>query len=169
MAGRYPTGWRGQTRRDIVLSSFNREGSPPAVGPALSGFPVERCDMNPRSAFSAPVTVSVVIDGDGALVTTEGELDRGTVAAFDERVEEIVEAGRSPLTIDLSRVSFADVAGYRSMVRFSERCAREGVESIWLPPSRAVELLWRILGHPGRTTTGRAGGDGQRRTPLNAA
>jgi hypothetical protein len=61
--------------------------------------------------------------------------------------------GRSPLLIDLSGICFADVAGYRAMVRFSQRCAREGVENVWLPPSRSVQLLWRILGHPGARST----------------
>jgi anti-anti-sigma factor len=115
------------------------------------------------------VSVSVVFDGDGALVTTRGELDRATVEVFDARLEDVVETRRSPLLIDLSGISFADVAGYRAMVRFSQRCAREGLANIWLPPSRSVQLLWRILGHPGGAIAD-GGGDGPQRTAgLTAA
>jgi anti-anti-sigma factor len=100
-----------------------------------------------RSGFG--ISVSVEYDGGGATVITEGELDRASATVFDERLDEVVEAGCSPLTVDLSRISFADVAGYRAMARLSERCARRGLVNMWLRPSPPVQLLWRILGPPG--------------------
>jgi anti-anti-sigma factor len=92
--------------------------------------------------------MTVVIDGDGALLTPEGELDRATAASFDAQLVEVIATGRSPLTIDLSGVAFADLAGYRAIDRFSQRCVENGVTHIWLDPSGPVRLLWRLLGPP---------------------
>jgi hypothetical protein len=60
-----------------------------------------------------------------------------------------LETRRSPLTVDLSRIAFADVGGYRAMEAFSCRCAADGLVNFWAPPSGPVRLLWDILGVPG--------------------
>jgi anti-anti-sigma factor len=119
--------------------------------------------MQPR-AWSR-ISVSVTWDGNGALVTAEGELDRSTAKIFDDRLSKVLASGRSPVAVDLGGISFIDVSGYRAMARFSERCRREGVENVWLPPSRSVQLLWRILGPPGGTIDG----DGEGHWPAATA
>jgi anti-anti-sigma regulatory factor len=59
--------------------------------------------------------------------------------------------GHSPTVIDLSQISFADVAGYRAMSRFGDRCTRSGLRNIWTSQSPSVALLWRLLGEPAST------------------
>jgi anti-anti-sigma factor len=95
--------------------------------------------------------MTVVSDGHGVCVFADGELDHGTAATFSDRLVQVVAMGRSPIVVDLSGVSFADVAGYRAMTRFGECCSRRGVVNVWVRPGSTIELLWRILGHPGGT------------------
>jgi anti-anti-sigma factor len=101
--------------------------------------------------------VIVVLDGDGALITPEGDLDRSTAARFNDELDHVLATGRSPLTVDLSGITFADVSGYRAMVEFGRRCTEGGLVNQWVRPSGTVRVLWQILGPPGGTTTDRDG------------
>ena len=110
------------------------------------------------------IAVTVVPDGAGVVVLTAGELDRATAPILALRLADVVAMGRSPLTIDLSGISFADVGGYRALAEFADTCRRRGLANHWAHPSSSVRLLWSILGTPdGTVLNGHVGcrnGDG---------
>jgi anti-anti-sigma factor len=107
------------------------------------------------SSSRALISITVVQDGDRALLIPDGELDRTSAADLDDRLDMLIESGCLGVTVDLSRISFADVSGYRALARFSERCARDGVHHVWVRPSGPVQRLWSLLGVPGGTTVDR--------------
>jgi anti-anti-sigma factor len=107
------------------------------------------------SSSRAVILITVVQDGDRALLIPDGELDRTSAADLDDRLDRLIECGCLRVTVDLSRISFADVSGYRALARFSQRCASNGVDHVWVRPSAPIERLWDLLGVPGGTTVDR--------------
>ena len=122
---------------------------------------LERIASNPPGVAS-PTTrviaaelglwISVESAGGGVLVVPRGELDHETVSMFAHCLDSAAAAGCSPVRVDLSEVSYLGVAGYRAIVRFGERCRRDGVDVTWVHPSGAVRLLFGILGEPAGDT-----------------
>jgi anti-anti-sigma factor len=92
------------------------------------------------------LSVAITSDRHGLLVAPCGELDRETVPMFAHCIDGAVEVGCSPVRVNLSGISFLDIAGYRALVRFCERC--HGCEIIWVRPSSSVRLVFHILGEP---------------------
>jgi anti-anti-sigma factor len=94
------------------------------------------------------LSVAITSDRHGLLVAPCGELDRETVPMFVHCLDGAVEAGCSGVRVDLSGISFLDIAGYRALVRFGERCHRRGIVGVWMRPSSSVLLVFHILGEP---------------------
>jgi anti-anti-sigma factor len=94
------------------------------------------------------LSVTITSDRYGLLVAPCGELDRETVPTFVECLDGAVERGCSPVRVDLSGISFLDLAGYRAFVRFGERCHRRGIVGVWVRPSSSVLLVFHMLGEP---------------------
>jgi anti-anti-sigma factor len=99
-------------------------------------------------ATRSSLTVAITSDGHDLLVAPRGELDWETVPKLVHHLDGVVEAGCSHVRVDLSRISFLDVAGYRALVRFGECCHRRGIARAWLRPSSPVQLVFDILGQP---------------------
>lgn len=72
----------------------------------------------------------------GSLV---GELDLAAVARIAEQVEQVPAA--SPLTLDLSGVSFADLAGIRLLERLATRSAGCDLKDVPAAIRRVVDLV----------------------------
>ncbi len=94
------------------------------------------------------LAVAVKSDGDGLLIVPEGDLDEETTATFEYCLDDALETGRTPIRVDLSRISFIDIAAYRAIMRFGDRCERRNVVAEWLHPSSSVELMFLVLGSP---------------------
>lgn len=82
------------------------------------------------------------IDGGICRVVVAGELDLATAPEL-VRVLDGVEAGTTPVQIDLSDVSFIDATGLRALLRAQARFG-PGVELT--APSRPVRRLFELLG-----------------------
>jgi anti-anti-sigma factor len=94
------------------------------------------------------LSVNVKCDGVGVLIVPRGDLDEGTVTTFEYCLADAFETRRTPIRVDLGQVSGIDIAGYRAIMRFGDRCARHALETEWLNPSKSVELMFRVLGSP---------------------
>jgi anti-anti-sigma factor len=99
-------------------------------------------------ATKSILSVAITSDGHDLLLAPCGELDWETVSTLVHCLEDVVEAGCSQVRVDLSGISFLDVAGYRALVEFGECCHRRGIVGAWLRPSRSVQLVFDILGQP---------------------
>jgi anti-anti-sigma factor len=94
------------------------------------------------------LSVTVKSDGDGVLIVPQGDLDQDTVPTFECCLADALEMRRTPIRVDLSQISFIDVAAYRALMRFGDRCERRTLVNEWLNPSSSVELMFRVLGLP---------------------
>jgi anti-anti-sigma factor len=101
-------------------------------------------------AFDTESVLSVTVksDGDGVLIVPQGDLDQDTVPTFEYCLGDALQTRRTPIRIDLNQISFIDIAAYRAIMRFGDRCERRNLVNEWLNPSSSVELMFRILGLP---------------------
>jgi anti-anti-sigma factor len=93
------------------------------------------------------LTVVVTTDGDGVLIVPQGELDQETVPTFECCLADALETS-ARIRVDLSQISFIDIAGYRAFMRLGDHCLRNHLVNDWLEPSSSVQLMFRILGPP---------------------
>jgi anti-anti-sigma factor len=90
--------------------------------------------------------VSIVRDGTGcATVRLAGELDIISVAAARRALGEL-EAGTRRIFIDLSRVTFCDVAGIRFVIAARERASEAGTDLVVLYPHPSVYRVLELTG-----------------------
>jgi anti-anti-sigma factor len=99
-------------------------------------------------ATQPSLSVAITSDGYELLVAPCGEVDWETVPTLVHCLDGAVDSGCSQVCVDLSGISFLDVAGYRALVRFGECCHRRGTVCAWLRPSNSVRLVFDILGQP---------------------
>ena len=70
------------------------------------------------------LSVTVTSHGDGVLIVPQGDLDQDTVPTFEYCLADALATGRTPIRVDLSQISFIDIAAYRALMRFGDRCER---------------------------------------------
>ena len=70
------------------------------------------------------LSISVKCDGVGVLIVPQGDLDEETVPTFEYCLDDALQTGRAPIQVDLSQISFIDVATHRAILRFGHRCER---------------------------------------------
>jgi anti-anti-sigma factor len=90
-----------------------------------------------------------VVAGDvpqAATLALAGEFDLATTGGFEEKVDELVEAGVSHLTVDLSELTFCDSVGLNGLVRSKQRCEERGG---WLRVSGARGQVAHVIGVAG--------------------
>lgn len=74
-----------------------------------------------------------------------GELDFGSAAAARDALAELVRGNRQ-VVVDLSRVTFLDVAGVRSLLVAQERAVAGGGNLVVRHPSRSVRRILELTG-----------------------
>jgi anti-anti-sigma factor len=74
-----------------------------------------------------------------------GEVDMATVAAFERALERGLDTERD-LVVDLSELTFIDVAGLRVLAVAADRLGREGRRLILTRPNPNVIRLLRLAG-----------------------
>jgi anti-anti-sigma factor len=94
------------------------------------------------------LSVTVKADGVGVLIVPQGDLDQDTVMTFEHCLVDVLQTRRTPTRVDLGQISFIDIAAYRAMMRFGDRCGRRNLVNEWVNPSSSVELMFLILGLP---------------------
>ncbi len=101
-------------------------------------------------AFDSESSLSVTVrsDGDGVVIVPQGDLDQETVTTFEYCLADALTTRRTPIQVDLSQISFIDIAAYRAIMRFGDRCERRNVVVEWLNPSSSAQLMFLIHGSP---------------------
>jgi anti-anti-sigma factor len=94
----------------------------------------------------AEVILSVLRQSASTIATLEGELDIATVPALRERLLGVLRPGVRLVIVDLSGVSFCDVAGLAVLIGTQRRAAAYGIIVRLAAPSHQVTKLLRITG-----------------------
>jgi anti-sigma B factor antagonist len=98
--------------------------------------------------------VTLVVSGPPALprLAARGEVDCTTAPAFQERAEQLLDAGAREVTLDLTEVTFLDSAGLCALALLHRRATAGSIGLRVLAATRAVirpmEItgLWHLLG-----------------------
>ena len=81
-----------------------------------------------------------------ATVAITGQLDLATIAAFEERVDQLLAAGTDRLVVDLRELGFCDSVGLNGLVRAKNRCEQQGG---WLRVTGPRGQVAQVLGISG--------------------
>ncbi|WP_169739880.1 STAS domain-containing protein [Actinospica robiniae] len=99
---------------------------------------------SPGSALRSAVTVSERT----VLLHVAGELDYGSVSAFEALLERVRFRAANRLTLDLSRLTFCDVPGARAIYRQYLRLAELGIRLDIANPHSSVRYVMQATGLP---------------------
>ena len=102
------------------------------------------------------LSVWIESDGLGEVSMVSGELARDTTLLFTRCLSRALKARHSPLRVDLSDITYLDVAGYRAIMDIDQRYRRRNIALVWLQTSNPVWLLFRTLGAPARVISPRS-------------
>jgi anti-anti-sigma factor len=103
--------------------------------------PLERCRITPAATDGHGVSA----DGEAVDVVV-GELDLEGGARLERYAADMSTAPRRRFVVDVSRVSFVDIAGIRSLQTLASTQAARGVTMALRGPTSAVRRLVRLLG-----------------------
>jgi anti-anti-sigma factor len=103
--------------------------------------------------FRAGVSLSVLSLPACTIARLEGDLDIATVPELRERLLGLLSPGGRLLIIDLSGVSFSDVAGLAVLIGTQRRATARGMVVRLVAPRPQVVKLLRITGLDRRLTT----------------
>jgi len=94
----------------------------------------------------ARIAISEEVRRANLLLWIDGELDISTVPLLEQQIEAAHESP-TPLTLDLSGLTFMDSSGLRLLIELSERAQREAWK-LSLVPSRheSANIVLRITG-----------------------
>ncbi len=92
------------------------------------------------------VTVDVTRDDARARISVAGEIDSSSAPQLRSRLDAVLDAGVTDLTIDLDRVTFLDSAGLCVLAAAHRRSVRDGVRLTVIATSRAVIRPMQITG-----------------------
>jgi anti-sigma B factor antagonist len=102
--------------------------------------------QQPPAAGPGLLNVSVAAGESGPVVVLSGEADLTTVAQLSEALTAQISAGARHLTVDLSRLQFADSAAIRALV-LAGRILNDQAGTLELVrPQPAVARILRLLG-----------------------
>lgn len=93
------------------------------------------------------VTVTVVqSEGTRAVVAVSGELDLDYAALLRQTCQDLVEAGRTDLVLDVSRLDFCDSAGLSAMLQARRLAVTHQGSFALAAPTGTVERILTVTG-----------------------
>jgi anti-sigma B factor antagonist len=92
------------------------------------------------------VTIEVSESSGTPVLTAAGEIDSSSAPALRDRLEAVLDAGATAVTVDLDRVTFLDSAGLCVLAAAHRRAVRDGVRLRVVSSSRAVIRPMQITG-----------------------
>ncbi len=92
---------------------------------------------------NAEFRLVVTARADATLVVLQGELDLSTAPDL----EAVLEAQAGLVVVDLRRLSFIDVRGWRVLLEAEARCRQDGVDLRFIPGA-VVRRLFEAAGVP---------------------
>jgi anti-sigma B factor antagonist len=99
-----------------------------------------------ESGTSDLVTLEVSGDSATTVLTASGEIDSSSAPAFKARLDGVLDAGATAVTVDLNGVTFLDSAGLCALAAAHRRAVRSGIRLRVLATSRAVVRPMQITG-----------------------
>jgi anti-sigma B factor antagonist len=97
-----------------------------------------------------PFEVTSKVDGDGSHVVVSGDLDAYRGAELHAVLEDHLEAGRRPIALDSSGITFLDSGGLRVLVDADQRLREDGSRLELVEPSAPVVRMLRYTDLLGR-------------------
>jgi anti-sigma B factor antagonist len=84
--------------------------------------------------------------GESLIVTISGELDIATVPGFAARFDEFLASGLPHIVIDVSKLTFIDVAGFRALTVLRDQAEQQLVAFRLSGASAQMRRLMWIIG-----------------------
>jgi anti-sigma B factor antagonist len=85
------------------------------------------------------------IEGDGVVLTVQGEVDMATVWTLESRLADACARNRA-VTVDLRRVTFLDCAGLRLLLAQHAEGQARGCDVVFIQGPPAVRRLFELTG-----------------------
>jgi anti-sigma B factor antagonist len=93
-----------------------------------------------------PLTITLHLENDRAVVGMEGELDMANAPLLQAKVESTELASAKTVVLDLQQLTFLDSTGLRVILAARELCWRRGQEFAVTPGSQQVQRLLSVTG-----------------------
>jgi len=94
----------------------------------------------------ARIAISEKVQGANLVLSIDGELDISTIPLLEQQIE-ATHASPTPLTLDLSGLTFMDSSGLRLLIELNERAQREQwALSLVAPRHESANLVLRMTG-----------------------
>jgi anti-sigma B factor antagonist len=94
----------------------------------------------------ARIAISEKVQGANLVLSIDGELDISTIPLLEQQIE-ATHASPTPLTLDLSGLTFMDSSGLRLLIELNERARREAWKLAFVPSRHeSANLVLRITG-----------------------
>jgi anti-anti-sigma factor len=90
------------------------------------------------------IQIDLSHEGETVVITLRGELDLAAAPLFSAQFEECFAAGSKPIVVDLSKLSFMDSTGLRSVLMAHERTQEQGRSFGVMPGDGQVARLLSI-------------------------
>jgi anti-sigma B factor antagonist len=119
--------------------------SRPEGSPAARTATVPGCDADRNRSVSL-LDIRVAAGEAGPMVTLSGEADLTTVAQLEAALNAQIAAGARVLTVDLSRMWFADCAAIHTLVRAAGTLRARGGRMDLLNPQPGLDRVLTLLG-----------------------
>jgi anti-anti-sigma factor len=90
-------------------------------------------------------SVRTEVDADGrCVVRPVGQLDLGSVDAFEEALAAVEQTGPPTIVVDLRELSFLDSTGLRSLIGADGRARTDDRRLILIPGPASVQRVFRL-------------------------
>ena len=91
--------------------------------------------------------VRTSVEGGGARLEVDGELDIAAAPVLEQEVQRVLEAGHRDVTLDLARTTLLDSAGLGALVRAAREVhRRDGRMAVDSPPGSDARLVIQLSG-----------------------
>jgi anti-anti-sigma factor len=92
------------------------------------------------------IALGVEHDGQGAVVTVNGELEFGTAAILRTTLLELAQEGCERVVLDISGLEFIDSTGVSLLVQAKQRLESQGHQFVLRAPAHRVLRVLEIAG-----------------------
>jgi anti-anti-sigma factor len=90
-------------------------------------------------------SVRTEVDGNGrCVVRPVGQLDLGSVDAFEEALAAVETSAPPTIVVDLSELSFLDSTGLRALLGADARARSESRRLVLIPGAESVQRVFRL-------------------------
>lgn len=99
-----------------------------------------------HEAAAGALTVTTVGDGESLVIAVYGEIDLGSVEAFEEAARHAIASDAQQIVVDLGACHFIDSTGLGALVNLQRRVEARDAQLLVLPGPRAVQRAFDVSG-----------------------